>query len=161
MWFQGSLVVAYRAPTRANNNRKSIFFEIPPLLLSINNAYFLFQVTLALAVSRSSKATLSSTSLKMLWSTQDLADTCFSCIEDRWVKCMSKLSSLRKHRKKRQALSNVTHWNCWVTIIARVGQLWSKPTFLSCYDISISWGCHCQYCCEDRGQTFRNTRVAV
>ena len=44
------------------------------------------QVTSALAVSRSSKATLLLTSLKMLWSTQDPADTCSSCIEDRFVK---------------------------------------------------------------------------
>ena len=44
------------------------------------------QVTSALAVSRSSKATLLLTSLKMLWSTQDPADTCSSCIEDRSAK---------------------------------------------------------------------------
>ena len=48
--------------------------------------HILVQVTSALAVSRSSRATLLLTSLKMLWSTQDPADTCSSCIEDRFVK---------------------------------------------------------------------------
>ena len=46
---------------------------------------------------RSSRATLLLTSLKMLWSTQDRADTCFSYIGDRYIKnCMSKLCSSQK-----------------------------------------------------------------
>ena len=55
------------------------------------------QVTSALEVLRSSRATLLLTSLKMLWSTQDLADTCSFYTEDRCVK-KCKLSKLTKTR---------------------------------------------------------------
>ena len=48
------------------------------------------QVTSALAASQSSKATLLWTSLKMLSSTQDLADTSSSCTEGRSVKVDAK-----------------------------------------------------------------------